>query len=298
MIHLQDPTSIGSALLHQARALGLPVVSSHHFTFDYVLAYLWFLKPVHPLILHRLSLRTIDFYNRCSYVICPSETVKRELMDAGLRTPVTAVSNGVNLSRFFTYEPPGYARSYFQLPSVPLVLYVGRMDLDKNLEILLQAVPRVLERVSAHFVLCGQGNRTKSLKRLVGRAGLAGKVTFLGPFDYRSRELPRVYRMASCFVIPSGIETQSIVTLEAMASGLPVVAARAGALPELVADQDNGLLFAPDDPSELAEKICRVLTDEEMRQRMGRRSLEKAVLHDMNGSLSRIESIYSQVVLQ
>ncbi|MDH7479160.1 MAG: glycosyltransferase [Syntrophomonadaceae bacterium] len=296
VIHLQDPTSIGSALLRAARGLGLPVVTSHHFTFEYVLAYLWFLKPLHPFLLHQLSRRMVNFYNCCQQVICPSETVKRELLDIGLKTPVATISNGVNLSRFFSYQPAHYLRAIYRLPAVPLVLYVGRMDLEKNIETLLEAVPRVLERNRAHFVLCGSGNRVNRLKKQVEKKGLAEQVSFLGPFDFRSPELPGIYQLASLFVIPSGIESQSMVTLEAMACGLPVVAARGGALPELVADGDNGFLFLPDNPAEMAEKINLLLENGELRRVMGQRSLEKAVQHDLEGSLARIEAIYYRVV--
>lgn len=296
VVHLQDPAPISLTLQRAAKAQDLPIVVSHHFTLDYVLTYLDFLKPVHPILLKGMTSAFISFYNSSQHVICPSETQKAELLAAGLRTPVTAVSNGVNLSRFFASEHSEAIHKMFQLPDVPLVLYVGRIDPDKSIETLIDAIPLILSQHSAHFVLCGGGKQVSHFKRMVEKLGIGNHVTFVGPFDYQSPYLPQIYRAGSCFVIPSRIETQSIVTLEAMASGLPIVAADAGALPELVSNGDNGFLFDPGDPPDLARYICRVLDDTELRKRMGKRSVERAVRHEINTSLQQIEEIYCQVV--
>ncbi|ACA60553.1 glycosyltransferase [Candidatus Desulforudis audaxviator] len=296
IIHLQDPASIGCALLSEAGKRRIPVVISHHFTLDYVLAYLWFLKPVHGPLRRWLTSRMIRFYNSCRYVITPSQTVMCQLELAGLKTRTKVISNGVDLNRFFAYEPPSSIRAALQLPNQPIVLYVGRIDPEKSLDTLIRAIPIVLARHKVHFVLCGGGNLLEALKKQLRKNGLTNSVTLMGPLEYHSELLPRIYQLATCFVIPSGMETQSIVTLEAMASGLPVVAARAAALPELVVDGDNGLLFRFGDDQDLAAKINLLLEDEEMRRQMGRRSLENVVRHELERSLNQIEAIYNEVV--
>jgi len=296
VIHLQDPASIGCALLSEAGKRRIPVVISHHFTLDYVLAYLRFLKPIHGPLRRWLTSRMIRFYNSCRYVITPSQTVKNQLELAGLKTRIKVVSNGVDLNRFFAYEPPSSIRAALHLPNQPIVLYVGRIDPDKSLDTLIGAVPIVLARHKVHFVLCGGGNLLEALRKRLRKEELTDSVTLLGPLDHDSELLPRIYQLATCFVIPSGMETQSIVTLEAMASGLPVVAARAAALPELIADGDNGLLFRFGDEQDLAAKINLLLEDEEMRRLMGRRSLENVVQHELRQSLTRIEAVYDELV--
>ncbi|MGQ5711465.1 glycosyltransferase [Desulforudis sp. DRI-14] len=296
VVHLQDPTSIGSALLRASQEKGIPVVISHHFTLEYVLAYLWFLRPFHGYLGRKLASAMAAFYNQCRHVICPSQTVRHYLLQIGVRTPVTVVSNGVDLDRFFAYEPPSAVRKAFRLPAKPVVLYVGRMDPDKSLDTLLKAIPFILAQHDVHFVLCGTGNLREKFERQVRRDGLSAYVTFLGPLSNHGSELPRLYHLATCFVIPSGVESQSIVTLEAMASGLPVIAVQAGALPELVADKENGFLFRLGDPEDLAAKVNILLADDELRNRMRQRGLEKALGHSLELSMARIEKIYHEVV--
>ncbi|KUG02901.1 glycosyltransferase [hydrocarbon metagenome] len=296
IIHLQDPGSIGLALLGPAKAQMVPIIVSHHFTLDFVLSYLRFLRPAHTYVRKSLSSALIRFYNSCQHIVCPSQMVKQELLDLGLKKPVTVVSNGVNLDRFINDESNDDIRSRYDLPKEPLVLYVGRIAKEKNIETLIRSIPLVLGRVKAHFVLCGGGELVEDFSRLIERMGLSDNVSFLGQIDYQSSDLPQIYRSAACFAIPAKMETQSIVTLEAMASGLPIVAARAGALPELVADGDNGFLFNPGDSEELAKKICRLLEDDNLSQAMGQRSIVKVVQHEINSSLQIIEEIYYEVV--
>ncbi len=296
VIHVQDPGSIGLALLGPAKSQLVPVVISHHFTMDFVLSYLKFLRPAHTYVRKSLSSALIRYYNSCQHVICPSQMVKKELLGLGITQPVTVVSNGVNLERFINHRSPGEIRTKYNLPDEPLVLYVGRIAKEKNIETLMHSIPLVLARVNAHFVLCGGGELVADFKRMAEKMGLSHNVSFLGPIDYQSSDLPQIYGSAACFAIPAKMETQSIVTLEAMASGLPIIAARAGALPELVTDGDNGFLFTPGDSKELADKICRLLEDDNLSQAMGQRSIIKVVQHEVNTSLQIIERIYYEVL--
>jgi len=296
LIHLEDPTSIGVCLLRAGQIYRIPVVISHHFSLEYILSYFKFLKPFHGIMRRGILGTVVRFYNLSQYVICPSDTVRRFLITTGIKVPIAAVSNGVDLSRFFSYESPVNIRSALRLPDIPIVLYVGRIDKDKNLEVLLAAIPLVLKRCQAHFVFCGSGNLLGWLRKRVTQDGMDSNVSLLGQLNHESQDLPRLYQISHCFVIPSQIETQSIVTLEAMASALPVVAARAGALPELVSEGETGLLFAPGDPVELAEKICELLEDEAKARQMGNNGMKKVVIHELHGNLHKIEQIYQEVI--
>jgi 1,2-diacylglycerol 3-alpha-glucosyltransferase len=297
VIHLQDPASICSCLAKAARQCGVPVVISHHFTLDFIMSYLKLLKPIHNYSNAQFTRYLKDFYNRCQYVVCPSELVKEWLVAVGVTTPVTVVSNGVNLERFYSYQSPDATRASLGLPNLPLVLYVGRIDREKRLDTLLKAAPLILSKRPAHFVLCGGGSLLERMKKQAARSSLAGHVTFCGQFEHQDETLPRIYQLANCFVMPSCCETQSIVTLEAMAAGLPVVAAAAGALPELVADGENGYLFRPGDARDLAHKVGLILDNPALAEQMGVLGMEKVLKHDINLNMQQIEHIYEGLVM-
>ncbi|MEQ8176560.1 MAG: glycosyltransferase [Syntrophomonadaceae bacterium] len=297
VIHLQDPASICSCLAKAARQCGVPVVISHHFTLDYIMSYLNLLKPLQNYSNAQLTRYFKDFYNRCQYVVCPSELVKDWLVSVGVTTPVTVVSNGVNLERFYSYEAPNSTRTSLGLPNLPIILYVGRIDREKSLDTLVKAAPTILNKRPAHFVFCGGGSLLERLKKQTARSGLADYITFCGQLDHQDETLPRIYQLADCFVMPSCCETQSIVTLEAMAAGLPIVAAAAGALPELVANGENGYLFRPGDHHDLARKVGLILDNPALAQQMGMRSFERVLKHDINLNMRQIEHIYEGLAM-
>lgn len=297
VIHLQDPAPICSCLAKAARQCFVPVVISHHFTLEYIMSYLNLLKLLQNYSNVQITRYLKDFYNRCQHVVCPSELVKQWLISIGVTTPVTVVSNGVNLERFYSYESSDSIRARLGLPNLPVILYVGRIDREKKLDTVLKAAPLILNRHSAHFVLCGGGSLLERLKKQAVRSGLAGHITFCGQFDHQDETLPRIYQLANCFVMPSCCETQSIVTLEAMAAGLPVVAAAAGALPELIADGENGYLFKPGDARDLACKVSLILDNRTLAEQMGMRSIERVLKHDIKLNMQHIEHIYEGLAM-
>jgi len=296
VIHLHDPVAICKNLLKAGRAQGIPVVVTNHFSLEYLLSYVPSLKPLHPIFRRLLSRHLARFYNRCDYVLCPTETVKESLRAMGVTSPIEAISNGVAVERFYAYQPPQALRLKYHLPDNRLVLYVGRIDRDKSLEVLLEAIPRVVQETNAHFVLVGDGTVLGKLKSSVEKNSLERFVTFLGSIDHDSESLPGIYQISSVLVIPSAVESQSIVTLEAMASGLPIVAARGGALPELVKDGVNGYLFEPQDARAAADGLIGILKDSALARKMGRESLKTVAAHRTEESFRKTKRTYEEVI--
>jgi glycosyltransferase involved in cell wall biosynthesis len=179
---------------------------------------------------------------------------------------------------------------YEGMPAPPILLYVGRLDPEKGVETLLRALPTVLSRHTVSLLLCGQGVQESTLRRLAKALGIAARVRFMGVVG--DDQLPALYRAATVFVMPSPHELQSIATLEAMASGLPVIAAHALALPELVEDGRNGLLFPPGEALALAHRVISLLADSTRAAHMGRKSREVAEGHDIESSLQAFEALY------
>jgi glycosyltransferase involved in cell wall biosynthesis len=154
-----------------------------------------------------------------------------------------------------------------------IVLYAGRLIDVKGVEYLIRAFPAVLERqTDAKLLVVGSGPRKEDLISLSESLHLQGKVIFHDAVS--QEELVRYYSMAEVFVLPSvttderETEGLGVVLLEAMACGVPVIGSAVGGIPDIIRDQETGLLVRPKDPGDLAEKINRVLIEEDLGQRL------------------------------
>jgi 1,2-diacylglycerol 3-alpha-glucosyltransferase len=173
-------------------------------------------------------------------------------------------------------------------------LYVGRLEKEKRIDLILRALPDILRVTNVHLVLAGTGTEKRNLEVLTDRLGIQKAVTFTGFVP--DKDLQNIYRIADLFVTAGIAELQSIVTMEAMASGLPVVAVNAMALPELVHDGENGYLFSDGNSQMLAEKVIAILSNQTMRAQMSRKSLEIIKDHDLNKTIEKYESIYNEII--
>lgn len=295
IIHLQDPNFICQSLKKLALKMNIPVIAHNHFTLDYVMAYIMYLKPLHVKIRNMLSEKLTNFYNECSCVITPSRFVSDDLFSQGVTSPVKTVPMGVDFKRFNGSLPGGKERGLLLLPDKYTALYMGRIDKDKNLDVLFHSIPKILEKIDMHFIICGTGNRVKHFKNLVKRLKISGNISFMGPFKYTDKKIPQIYKNADIFIMPSSIETQSIVTLEAMAAGLPIVGAKGGALPEYIKENLNGVLFDPKSPEGLAKAVTFIYNNKDLAMSMKNVNMKFAKSQTIEKTVDKIEKIYEEV---
>ncbi|MEV0596643.1 glycosyltransferase [Nonomuraea cavernae] len=292
VLHAQGHFVVGRAAIAAARRRGVPVVATNHFMPDNLFQFGHIPDRLRERA-GRLAWRDFSrIFSRADRVTTPTPLAAKLLGDKGFTREVEPVSCGIDLARFRPHaEPKAWARKLFGLPDRPTVLFVGRLDEEKRLTELLRALPYVLNDTDAQVAIVGQGGQRAELERLAGRIGIGERVSFLG--FVADENMPQAFAAADVFAMPGVAELQSIATLEAMASGLPVVAADAMALPHLV--NGNGYLFEPGDVMGLAGHLTAILTDDELRARLGRASRELALTHDHQTSLARFEQIYDEV---
>ncbi|WP_046468879.1 glycosyltransferase [Allosalinactinospora lopnorensis] len=298
VVHLQNHFVVGRLLLRAARRHGVPVVATNHFMPENMFNYLHVPVPLRNRI-GRLAWR--DFARvlaETDHVTTPTRTAAQLLVDQGLQRPVEAVSCGIDTYRFrpMWEEADGSIltsrarfRAHFGVPDRPTFAFVGRLDEEKHIEDLVSAVARITVD-GAQLLLAGTGAQRRRLERLAADEGVADRVHFLGFVS--DDDLPLVYRAADVFAIAGTAELQSIATLEALASGLPVVAADAMALPHLIEEGHNGYLYRPGDIDGLAARLSRLLASPEERAEMGAAGRAIASRHRYQRSLVRFEQIY------
>ncbi len=157
-------------------------------------------------------------------------------------------------------------RSKFALPEEKIVLYVGRLVYEKGIHVLINAVPKILNKVNAKFIIVGSGYMKEQLLNIVRSMGLEHKVLFEGFLD--DATLLRLQRYSDASVVPSLFEPFGIVALEAMAAKSPVVASDTGGLSEIIEHDVTGVKVYPNNPDSLAWGITKVLTDENYAMRI------------------------------
>ena len=298
IIHLQDPGFVSQALAREAKKKKIPIIISQHSNLSFPAAFLP--KCLRKWVAKIYGGYLVNFLNRyCQLILTPTETMKKDILSWGVKRPVTVISNGINLRIFKPGRPNNdFLDTYHLRPflSQPIVLYSGRLDKDKNLTTLLKAIPLVLKSLNCYFIFLGKGELQPELEKQINEWGLNQWVKFIGPVKPNDRALPEFYQLASLFVMPSAIEAQSLVTMEAMACGLPIVASRSGALPELVKDKENGLLVDPYNPEAFSQAIIYLLRNEAERKKMAEKSLEFIKDHDLKVVLRKLADIYEKIV--
>lgn len=297
VIHIQMILGIGRATLQCGNKFGIPIVSTNHAIPENILDNMRMLAPFARPISSILESYAARFHNSADYVTTPTQAAIDMFSDKvkELQVPIEAVSNGINLSRFSPGEVGAEFYHRFSIPmNKPILLYVGRLDSEKHLPVLVRAAAEVMQKYPAHLVVVGQGNERDRLLGLAKELGIAAQVTLTGKVT--DEDLPFFYKLSTVFCMPSPAELQSIVTLEAMASGLPVVAVNAGALYELCQDGKNGYLFKLDDELMMAAAIAKLLRESELRASMAAQSLAIAKTHDISHTLDRFEVIYKKLL--
>jgi phosphatidylinositol alpha-mannosyltransferase len=217
----------------------------------------------------------------------------REFVGEYFPADYRVIPNGIDFARFFQrYDP---------LPELadnrPTVLFVGRLEKRKGLRFLLRAWPHVLERQpDARLVVVGRGRPLEGYRRFARRQGWSAEdVVFAGYVP--SEDLPRYYQSSDVFCAPNtGQESFGIVLLEAMAAGAPIVASDIPGYRDVVTHGVQGLLVEPQNAGAIADAVCRLLGNPELRASMRRAGQAKAQLYDWPRVASQVLDYYAEVL--
>jgi 1,2-diacylglycerol 3-alpha-glucosyltransferase len=294
IIHLQSHFMIAKAVADVARELGIPTLGTNHFMPENLVHYLHLPKVAEEKLKRFGWNQFLRVYKWLPVVTAPTVTAAKHTERAGLKKQVISISCGIDLTRFHPANDGAELKKRYGIPDGKILLYVGRLDKEKRIDVILHSLQKILQKTSAHLVLAGSGTQRQALESRAEALGVRDRVTFTGfvPDD----DLPKLYTLAHIFVIAGIAELQSIVTMEAMASGLPILAAEVMALPELVHHEQNGYLFPKDDSESLAAAAIKLLTDEPLRQKMAQKSLDIIQPHDLRNVIKQYESLYERLI--
>lgn len=246
----------------------------------------WPLRPYRGIIARKVR----QFCNRMNLVIVPSEKLGAQVTAQGVHAPMRYITNPV---------PFGETKDFVPAPREPgfTVSYVGRLSPEKNIPYLLTAFAKLLTKLpDATLWIAGQGPQGEQLKKICQKLGIAQRVKFLG--FLAPRELARYYAACDVFVLPSIEETQSIVALEAMWFGKPlIVTNRIISAAELVDPGINGYIVNADSPDDLSERLFELSKDQPLRESMGAAGKQKAQAYRLESVVDQLEIAYREQVV-
>ncbi len=252
-------------MMKVARQRGLRQVYTYHMTED-VLVQPWFMKPFKPLIARQI----VRSVNRMDHVISVSQGVAATLPIKGIDRPITTISNPVDFPDPANVCPAPRDDDF-------IVMYAGRLEPEKNLQLLLKAFSALLTELPAAVLwLAGRGSQRTDLERLAAQLGIGSRLRFLGFLG--PAELAQHYRGCDVFVLPSLVETQGLVALEAMWFSKPIlVSETVASAAELVVEGFNGWHVSSTDPRSLMRRLAELQADPGQRQQMGQASRQRAL---------------------
>ena len=268
LVHIHTPFIAHYAGLRIARKLQVPVVETYHTFFeDYMHHYL-------PWVPRKLAVNIARWVSRkqcqqVNMVVSPSAQMRDVLQQYGVTTAISVIPTGLDASRFAPGDGAAFREKYGIPAQRPLLLFVGRVAFEKNIQFLLEMLSLVIQdHPEVLLVITGEGPAETMLKKLARDRGLQQNVMFLGYLD-RNVGLNAAYQAADIFVFASKSETQGLVLLEAMAQATPVVAiAELGTASIL--RQEQGALIAQDNELHFAEQVQTLLIDHQLRERVGK----------------------------
>jgi len=292
IIHTHAPFLSGRLGAHLAKRLGVPLFFTHHTVYHEYAHYV----PAPQSVTKAVAINYLKRYcSQCNHIIAPTEMTRQMILDLyNLPTPVTTLPTGVDLEPYAKADP-SWLRQSLGIPSErPVILSLSRLSKEKSPGMLLQAFRRIhAELPEAVFVFAGDGPLRQSLAHDAETMGLKEHVHFTGALD--ADQVAAAYLGADLFMFASQSETQGLVSLEAMAGGLPIVAVDAQGTNAVVIPGKTGFLTPPE-PEALAERALEVLRSPHLKEQFSREARRQAEQYSVTATASRLVELYRSVL--
>jgi 1,4-alpha-glucan branching enzyme len=235
-------------------------------------------------------------YEAWKVICCSNYMVSHVRWAFGLpEDKLVMVPNGVDVAIYAKNDDLSSFRSKFALPEEKIVLFVGRLVYEKGVHVFVNAIPKVLGKINAKFIIVGNGYMKEQLSNIVKNMGFAHKVMFTGFVD--DDTLRKLQKCADVSVVPSLFEPFGIVALEAMAAKSPVVVSDTGGLSEIVDHDVTGVKVYPENPDSLAWGITKVLVNDAYANLIRNNAYKKIQeKYDWNKIAQQTEAVYETIL--
>jgi len=301
IVHTHTPLMLGILSMYwgaRGRKQRVPLVHTFHTLFEefipYYFPFCYLPRWLATGFSHWFCMNMFHWYcNHFDQIIAPSHQVAELLASYHVRVPTSVIPTGIEIDRFQGGDRARLRREWQIGAQDRLLLFVGRVALEKGIDLILRAMPEILGAVpTARLVIVGRGPAEGTLKALARRLGIASRVCFAGYRPYA--EMADVYAAADLFAFASQTESQGLVTVEAMAAGVPVVAVRGPGTLDIMRDESGGLLSPPQE-SAFARQAIRLLTSPELYARKAAEAHQRAQFFSSLAMGRRVLDLYASL---
>lgn len=294
IIHVHGVATTGLVAIKTAEQYNIPIISSFHTMIPDAAHYISSNKSIKD-ILSAVAWKYLRWYYKHFWkVFVPTEHVSKVLKDHRI-TNTYVEPMGIHVRSYLPRktddEKINEVRKKYKIPKTKkIVLYVGRITKEKNIELIIKSAHNILNmNKNTMFVIVGKGPYLADLKKLVESEGISKNVLFTGYVP--THDLKYIYKCADVLSFPSEFDTFGLVTIEAMASGLPVVAKNGTAPGELIINGKNGYLF--NDIFDFPEKILKAIND---KKNLSENAIKTAEMYNIKDSVSKLVMQYESII--
>jgi len=294
LLHVILPTPAAISAIKAAKSLKIKIVGHSHFHAKNIFIHL-------PEIFNKKRFYK-TFYNYLVWayrdvdvVVCPSKSFQKLLKKHKYKQKIYVISNGIDLSEFKIIDFRPFIKKFNLNPDKNRILFVGRLHPEKDLTTLINSMPYILKKYpNSELDLVGSGYLRSELESLVETLGIEKNVKFFGKLY--GQELLMAYNACDLFVLPSVVETEGMVLLEAMACGKPIVVANSKESAAKYFVKKNGLLFKIKNPKSLSKKLIKIFGNSKLRKKFERNSFLLVRKYDIEKSISDLEEVYYSLI--
>jgi len=293
VIHSQHPIWLGDLAARYAHELAVPLVFTFHTRYDeFVKSNLSFVSGVATQLAHDVI---NDYLAQCTHIIAPTPSIRQMIYaEYDVNVPVTVLPTPIDLTQY-TALKPAKIRAQYGLDTRRVLLYLGRIWREKNIDLLLHMLARLVERRSdVVLMIVGRGPQSDELQELAQELGIDKHVIFTGPISHE--QVPDFMAAADLFTFPSVFETQGLVLVEALAAGTPIVALRTPVVTDILGDAQAGVMV-DQDAQAWANIVDELLNQPDRLRTMRQAALEVAHHYSISAVTERLVQVYEEAIL-
>ena len=290
VVHIILPMSGAIVAIKAAKTLGIKIVAHSHSQPENL--FMDMPKIIQPALSNIWNKWLTWVYGKSEILIYPSEMARTLLEKLNNKNhPSVVISNGIDLKEFKPMMIGDFYERFNIPPEKIKLLFVGRLFPEKSIDTLIKAAPYIIKKYpDIHVMLVGAGHQRLKLEKLARSLGVDKYITFLGLVSEEDKVL--AYNVCDIFVLPSLAELEGMVVLEAMACGKPIIVADAKMSASRYFVDGNGFLFKAKNPEDLARQALKLITDIDLRKKMGEKSLQNVQKYDIHKSAELLEEVY------